>query len=122
MISSFPSPSKSAYAMVWEFELTPIGVGMTKEEAANPPPPKVVKNTRDAYAVRPPTVTVTGPNVAFPGAVTKMESANETDGVPNAVPKRTTVLAGVGEKFEPRMVTRVGNPPLSGEKDVMVGI
>jgi hypothetical protein len=80
-----------------------------------------VKKTPDEYAVRSPTVTVTGPNVALPVAVTKMESADETDGVPKAVPKRTTLLAGVGEKFEPRMVTRVGYPPLIGEKEVMVG-
>ena len=79
-------------------------------------------NGRGEVTVRPPVVTVRGPYTAPDGTVTVRLVAEEAVTVPLVVPKKTMLLAGVGSRSVPVMITEVPVAPLVGVNDAIVGI
>ena len=86
-----------------------------------PEPAKVGRKNCVDIAVRPFTVTLTGPKVAPEGTATVREVADAALTVAFTAPKYTVLLTGVASKWVPAIVTDVPVLPEVGAIEAMVG-
>ena len=129
-ISTFPSPSKSAYAISPPWFVTPVLAVVLNalspvpnmEEAIVLEFEAIVVNVRLLLHCFPPVTTVIISTGAVSGTVKVIVVAVEAVTVALTEPINTTLLEGVALKLVPVIVTLVPAAPLAGLNEVIAGV